>query len=71
MAQKLFTIIVKVDATNFVKYRKVYQFDKMYVYLDANFPGWRWGNVFYQKVQIGSFTNKNRHRYWHFVALAV
>jgi hypothetical protein len=60
MAVKHYAVIIKVDATRFVKYRKVTRFDKLYPWLDKNFPGWRWGNVYFKRSQIGSFTTKNR-----------
>jgi hypothetical protein len=60
MASKFFNVIIKVDATRFIKYRKITRFDKLYIYLDKAFPGWRWGNVFFKRKQVGSFTTKNR-----------
>lgn len=60
MPQKFFNVIIKVDAVKFVKYRKVTRFDRLYIYLDKHFAGWRWGNVFFKRKQVGSFTTKNR-----------
>jgi hypothetical protein len=60
MPQKTFGVIIKVEAERFVKYRGVTNFKKLYIYLDNNFPKWRWGNVYHKRKQVGSFTQKNR-----------
>jgi hypothetical protein len=57
---KFYYVIIKADTNHFLKYRKVTRFNKLYAYLDKNFPNWRWGNVFFKRRQIGSFTKKNR-----------
>ena len=60
MKQKACTVIIKVNNLDFVKYRGVTNFRGLYTYLDNNFKAWRYGNVFFEGVQIGNFTNKNR-----------
>jgi hypothetical protein len=61
MAQKIyFACIVKTDAIRFLRLYKVTNWKKLYIWLDANKKGWRWGNVYYRRKQIGNFTNKNR-----------
>jgi hypothetical protein len=62
--QKKYKVIAKVDSDKFVKYN-VNNLVKFAEFLDINFQGWRWFNVFeYTKdgtgKQITSFTNKNR-----------
>jgi len=59
---KQYSCIVKVDTERFVKYRTVRDLVKFTVFLDANFPTWRFYNVFDKetKVQITSFTRNNR-----------
>lgn len=58
---KKYKVIVKVNNDDFVKYN-VNNLLKFTVFLDKNFEGWRWFNVYDKKTreQIGNFTNKNR-----------
>jgi hypothetical protein len=65
VAAPLYRVIIKVSADKFIKYRGVSRFNKLYAYLDTNFSGWRWGNVYNaDKKQVGSFTTKNRPLYF-------
>ncbi len=56
---KKFTVIIKVDDVKFIKYRGVTNFKSLVRYLDANFVGWRYFNVFdkYQK-KVSSYSSK-------------
>lgn len=58
---KLYRVIAKVDDDKFVKYH-VNNLVSFCSFLDKNFPGWRWFNVFDKKtgVQVGNFTTKSR-----------
>jgi hypothetical protein len=62
--KKKYRVIAKVDNTRFVKYNcsNLLSFVR---FLDANFDGWRWFNVYDKesKVQIANFTCKNRPRF--------
>jgi len=58
--QPYFAVIVKKNATEFLKLRKVTRFDKLYRWLDVHYPDWRWGNVYYRRQQIGNFTKNKR-----------
>jgi hypothetical protein len=62
MTGKEYSCIVKADAEQFVKYRTVRNLVKFTVFLDTNFPTWRYYNVFDKetKIQIASFTKNNR-----------
>lgn len=54
-------VLVKVSNTKFVKYRvQKNGFQSFYKFLDKDFPDWRFGNVYFQRKQIGSFTKNNR-----------
>lgn len=62
--RKKYKVIAKVDNEKFVKYN-VNNLIKFSEFLDKNFSGWRWFNVYkYSKesngVQLASFTNNNR-----------
>lgn len=62
--KKKYKIIAKVDDNKFVKYN-VNNLLLFTEFLDINFSGWRWFNVFeYTKegngLQLGSFTTKGR-----------
>lgn len=59
---KQYSCIVKVDGERFVKYRTVNNLLKFTVFLDTNFPEWRYYNVYSKesKEQITSFTKNNR-----------
>lgn len=62
--QKKYKVIAKVDNEKFVRYN-VNNLLKFTEFLDTNFQGWRWFNVYeYTKEgtgkQIANFTNKNR-----------
>jgi len=57
---KFYNVIIKVSAEHFIKYHKVQNFTRLFRHLDAKFPGWRYGNVFFKRKQVGSFTTKNR-----------
>ena len=61
---KKYKVIVKVEKDKFVKYN-VNNLLLFTEFLDVNFSGWRWFNVFeYTKdgdgSQLASFTTKNR-----------
>lgn len=58
---KLYTVIVKVSAEKFVKYH-CSDLLSLVSFLDKNYPGWRWFNVYSQKTktQLANFTNKDR-----------
>lgn len=57
-----YNVIIKANADTFLKYRNVSDLLKLTYWLDVNWPGWRFFNVFDSKSknQIASFTNKNR-----------
>lgn len=62
--KKKYKVIAKVDNDKFVKYN-VNNLIKFSEFLDKNFNGWRWFNVYRydsngQGEQLGNFTNKNR-----------
>jgi hypothetical protein len=62
--RKKYKVIAKVDSDKFVKYN-VSNLMKFTEFLDVEFVGWRWFNVFrYEKSgngeQIGNFTSINR-----------
>ena len=62
--KKKYKVIAKVDNEKFVKYN-VNNLIKFSEFLDKNFSGWRWFNVYkYSKesngVQLANFTNQNR-----------
>lgn len=62
--KKKYKVIAKVSNENFVKYN-VNNLLLFTEFLDKNFNGWRWFNVYRyssdgQGEQIGNFTNKNR-----------
>lgn len=59
---KKYAVIIKADSEKFLKYRGVApkDFKNLYLYLDRTYPNWRWGNVYYYRNQIGSFTKTNR-----------
>jgi hypothetical protein len=58
--KKKYKIIVKVNNDKFVKYN-VNNLLLFTQFLDKNFSGWRWFNVYnMDKEQIGSFTTKKR-----------
>jgi hypothetical protein len=62
--QKKYKVIAKVDNDKFVKYN-VNNLVLFAQFLDNNFQGWRWFNVYeYTKdstgKQIANFTSKNR-----------
>lgn len=62
--KKKYKVIAKVESEKFVKYN-VNNLVKFSQFLDQNFKGWRWFNVYiYSKdgsgEQIGNFTNTNR-----------
>lgn len=64
MEKKKYKVIAKVDSEKFVKYN-VNDLLKFSLFLDNNFPEWRWFNVYdYVKDssggQIGSFTKNKR-----------
>lgn len=64
MEKKKYKVIAKVDNEKFVKYN-VNNLLLFTEFLDVNFNGWRWFNVFeYTKEgtgsQIASFTTKSR-----------
>lgn len=64
MEKKKYKVIVKVDNEKFVKYN-VNNLLLFTEFLDLNFNGWRWFNVFeYKKEgdgqQLASFSTKNR-----------
>lgn len=58
---KRYTCIVKVSDSHFVKYR-LNDLLKFTTFLDTQWQGWRWFNVYDKKTkeQIANFTNKNR-----------
>ena len=61
---KKYKVVAKVGGDHFVKYN-VNNLRKFAVFLDSNFPQWRWFNVYkYTKEgkgeQLASFTNKDR-----------
>jgi hypothetical protein len=59
---KKYKVIAKVSDTKFVKYN-VNNLLLFTDFLDKNFNGWRWFNVYSKnenREQIGNFTNKNR-----------
>jgi hypothetical protein len=61
---KKYKVIAKVDKDKFVKYN-VNNLLLFTLFLDRNFNGWRWFNVYrYTKdgsgEQLGNFTNRNR-----------
>lgn len=62
MQKKKRIVIVKVGPEKFVKYEYVNDLIAFTNFLDKDFSGWRYYNVFDRKtgLQIGSFTNKNR-----------
>jgi hypothetical protein len=64
MEKKKYKVIAKVNDNKFVKYN-VNNLLLFTNFLDENFNGWRWFNVYeYNREgngrQIGSFTNKKR-----------
>ena len=62
MMNKEYSCIVKADAERFVKYRTVRDLLKFTIFLDTNFPEWRYYNVFDKetKTQMASFTKNKR-----------
>lgn len=58
---KKYKVIAKVDKEKFVKYN-VNNLLKFTEFLDNNFSGWRWFNVYDKKTkkQLGNYTNKHR-----------
>jgi len=62
MAWDGYNVIIKAGDNHFLKYKRVVNLLTLVRYLDQNFPGWRWFNVFSRrtKQQIGSFTRYNR-----------
>lgn len=64
LSKKKYKVIAKVDAEKFVKYN-VNNLVKFAEFLDKDFGGWRWFNVYqYSRdsngLQLASFTNSNR-----------
>ena len=64
MAEKKYWVIAKVGNDKFVKYR-VTNLVRFARFLDINFPGWRYFNVYkYQRDESGpkiaSYTKNNR-----------
>lgn len=59
--EKKYTIIAKVTADRFVKYR-CSDLLSLARFLDKSWPDWRWFNVFDKrtKEQIANFTKNNR-----------
>ena len=59
--KKKYLVIAKVSNDKFVKYN-VNNLVKFCDYLDINFIGWRWFNVYDKATseQVGSYTNKDR-----------
>jgi len=56
-----YTIIVKVDNEQFIKYRNVTDLIRLTAHLDTRFPTWRYFNVYDKnREQIGSFTNRSK-----------
>jgi hypothetical protein len=66
----VFVVYIKCDNTRF-RMLRVKNFPKLYKWLDANEPDWRFGNVWHGGkqdkagtwkggVQVGSFTKNNR-----------
>ena len=55
------SVIVKVDATKFVKYSYVNNLPAFAKFITREFPGWRYANVFDRATgkQITSFTKNN------------
>lgn len=60
-AKKKYKVIAKVGNDKFVKYR-VNDLLKFTSFLDTNFTGWRWYNVYDAKtgIQVSNFTTNNR-----------
>lgn len=63
-SKKKYKVIAKVGGEKFVKYN-VNNLILFAEFLDANFGGWRWFNVYEYKregdgLQLASFTTKNR-----------
>lgn len=58
---KKFVCIVKVSNDKFVKYR-LNNLIKFTEFLDKNWSGWRWFNVYDNKtkIQLSNFTSNNR-----------
>lgn len=58
---KKYRVIAKVGNDKFVKYH-VNNLLLFTQFLDTNFVGWRWFNVYDKKTekQLGNFTNKER-----------
>lgn len=55
-----YTVIVKADASTFLKYRNVNNLLRFTAFLDSKHSRWRWFNVYDKKTrqQLASFTNK-------------
>lgn len=55
-----FTVIIKINDVKFIKYRGVTNFNSLIEYLDKNFIGWRYFNVFdkYRK-KVSSYSSKS------------
>ncbi|PAW94077.1 hypothetical protein CKK33_11455 [Mucilaginibacter sp. MD40] len=56
---KLFIVYIKKNSTDFMKLH-VKNFKKLYIWLDKNEPNWRFGNVWFDRRQVGNFTKNNR-----------
>jgi hypothetical protein len=58
---KKYTCIVKAGPEKFVKYR-LNDLMKFTMFLDRNWSGWRWFNVFDNRtrLQVGSFTKNQK-----------
>jgi ABC-type uncharacterized transport system permease subunit len=58
---KKYKVVAKVDNDKFVTYH-VNNLIKFSQFLDLNFSGWRWFNVYDKSTekQVGSYTNKDR-----------
>jgi hypothetical protein len=54
-----YKVIAKVSDDHFVKYRTE-NLLKFTAFLDKEYSGWRWFNVFFKGEQIGNFTKNNR-----------
>jgi len=61
MTAKKYRVIAKVENDKFVKYH-VNNLLLFTSFLDSDFGGWRWFNVYDKKTgqQLGNFTNKQR-----------
>lgn len=56
-----YSAIIKIDNEKFIKYKYVRNPYKLYLFLDKNFPTWRYCNLFCRSsgLQVGNFTRKN------------